>query len=158
MTQNTRLRQQLDARNLEWCFCFQQNFTNPRGAAPCLWRPTVITIMKRYEPPAVARKQEWCTQLRLGIHKDIVHRVSERVVERALSTMEGLPVDMIDARGHSAAIAGAISAMAIASTTSTALARPSSWKPFFIHAPQNQVLFAPLIARISFWASNAARS
>jgi hypothetical protein len=34
----------------------------------------------------------------------------------------------------------------MASTTSTALAKPSSWKPFFIQAPQNQVLRVPFIA------------
>jgi hypothetical protein len=54
--------------------------------------------------------------------------------------VEGFARDVLDL--HHAASCRLPARSRIASTTSTALAKPSSWKPFFIQAPQNQVLRA----------------
>ena len=66
--------------------------------------------------------------------------------EQAASVMlQGMTTEYLLNRCHAAATVWLIfrgPAVAFsASTTSTALDRPSSWKPFFIQAPQNHVAF-----------------
>jgi hypothetical protein len=135
----------------------RQHLARPGRAPPLPRRPAMVAVVERGEPAAVPPEAQGPPPLGLGVETHVVHRIAERVLDRPPAAVERLSREMIDPEPHSAAIPMA-SSFRIAATTSTAEASPSSWKPFFIQAPQNHVAFCPLIARTVPCAASAARS
>ena len=125
MTQHTRLRQKLYPRHARDVMC-RQHIAHPSSPAPLPRRAAMVAVLQAGQPRTIAGEQRGRGQhLGLRIAKHIVHRIAKTVLHRALAAMKGLTADMIDARRHSAAN-GAARAVCIRSTTSTALASPSS--------------------------------
>ena len=153
MAQKPRLGQKINPRR-----CGQavagQNLAHPCRAPAFLRRAAMIGIMHRRQIGPVAREQP----RPLGAvrrQQHIIDRIAKPVLHSALAPVKGGAWDMVNPSfGHVATASACRSPMAF--TTSTALAKPSSWNPFFIHAPQNHVLRAPFIARIVDWAAIAA--
>ncbi len=125
MPQNTRLRQNLDPTDRKGNIRRAQNLPHPNSTPPSLGRTTMIDVVQRHQTTAVARKQKRRAWPSLSVQQNVIHRIAERIVHFAFATMKGLPIDMIDATCHSAATAIKLR-VAIVSTTSIALANPSS--------------------------------
>ena len=142
MAQQPRLCQQFDLFRAGQ-IVRRKNLAHPGNAASEFGRTPVIAVMQRGQVAAIARKQGRSPR-RLGVQQNIVHRIAKTVLYRALAAVKGLAPDMVNP-AHAACRWVTLARMA--SITSTALAMPSSWKPFRIHAPQNHVLRAPFIAR-----------
>jgi len=143
MAQQARLRQQINTSG-QFNVMSSQNRTHPAWARTSLWRTTVIAVLQRHQARSVPRKQRRTFNSSLGIHKHVINRIPERIFDRTTPAVVRLAAYMFD-NAHSAAKSSRSSAFRLA-TTSIALDRPSSWKPFFIHAPQNHVRFDPFIA------------
>jgi hypothetical protein len=83
-----------------------QHVPHPGRTTPSFWRAAVVAVIEREQVATIAREQcgRACSGF-LGVQQHIVHGITERVLHSALATVEGQPVDMIDAPRHSAAIA-----------------------------------------------------
>ena len=125
MAQHPRLRHKLNPRDPDNAMR-RQNLAHPKGSTPLPRRAAVVTVLQAGQARPVAGEKRGRPQRRgLGIADHIVDRIAETVLYRTFAAMKGLALDMIDARCHSAA-KGAARAACIRSTTSTALASPSS--------------------------------
>ncbi len=156
MPQYTRLRHQFDFSDTR-DLMLRQYIAHPGGTAPRAFVAAMINVLQRRHASAIARKQQRGFQIGFGIDQHIIHRIAKRIFHTALAPVIGDARNVIDAIGHSAA-KDTFASPLIARTTSTALESPSSWKPFFIHAPQNHVLFVPLNPRTCSWAPRASIS
>jgi len=133
----------------------RQHAAHPGRAAPVPARAAVVGVMQRDEPAAVAPEERGRLDLRrLRVEQDVVHPVAEGVVDRAVPAVPRVAREMLDP-AHAATAPERPSS---ASATSCAEERPSSWKPYFIQAPQNHVRLAPFIAATSPCAASAAAS
>ena len=125
MAQHPRLRHKLNLRDPDDVMR-RQNLAHPMSTTPLPRRAAVVAVLQAGQARPVAGEKRGRPQRRgLGIADHIVDRIAKAVLYRAFAAMKGLSPDMIDARRHSAA-KGAARAACIRSTTSTALASPSS--------------------------------
>ena len=138
MAKNPRLGEQFDFRGLRNPSGVK-HLAHPGRAGALARRSAMIVIPKGHHPRAVTTEQAQGCHRRFGVEQHVVDRVTEGVLRRAPPAMKGLAVYMFDL-AHAAATGSAPRA-SMAETTSIALEIPSSWKPFFIQAPQSQVLF-----------------